>query len=238
MPRPLEVILSCEHASKAVPPRYRRLFAGHARMLESHRGWDPGALELARDLAATMKVPLAAGSATRLLVDLNRSLGAPTVFSELSARLSPAERARLLATLWRPHRRTVEKRVARAIARGSRVLHLSVHTFTPVFHGVRRSTHVGLLFDPARPGERAFARAWRRELADRAPRLVIRDNDPYSGRSDALVTDLRKVHGDGRYLGFELEVNQRFPRRGGRQWRALRRNLIESFEQARARSSR
>ena len=37
------LVLSCEHAHNRVPARYRHLF--DAELLESHRGYDLGALE-------------------------------------------------------------------------------------------------------------------------------------------------------------------------------------------------
>ena len=43
-----------------------------------------------------------------------------------------------------------------AVAARKQVLHVAVHSFTPVLHGERRNADVGLLYDPARPRERAF----------------------------------------------------------------------------------
>src|SRR5436305_13375521 len=39
-----ELLITCEHGGNAVPERYRGAFAGAARALASHRGYDPGAL--------------------------------------------------------------------------------------------------------------------------------------------------------------------------------------------------
>jgi len=47
------------------------------------------------------------------------------------------------------------------LTRGDRVIHVAVHSFTPTLRGVRRNADVGLLYDPARPGELALARRWR-----------------------------------------------------------------------------
>ena len=45
------LLVTCEHGGNRVPKEYRRLFAGWEPVLASHRGYDPGALTLARELA-------------------------------------------------------------------------------------------------------------------------------------------------------------------------------------------
>ena len=56
-----------------------------------------------------------------------------------------------------------ERLVGNAIGRGRRVIHVSAHSFTPGLDGKVRTADVGLLYDPARPGEvRLCARSGRR----------------------------------------------------------------------------
>jgi len=85
-------------------------------------------------------------------------------------------------------------------------LHLSIHTFTPVFDGKPRTTDVGLLYDPARDGEAALMKAWQRQLSQQLPELRTRRNYPYQGRADGFTTELRKKFADADYLGIEIEV--------------------------------
>jgi predicted N-formylglutamate amidohydrolase len=205
---PDSLVLSCEHASARIPPAYRSLFAGAGRALASHRGFDPGALPLARALARRLAAPLYAGGASRLLVDLNRSEGHPRHFSEGVARLPAGERERLLARHYRPHRARVELALRQGLRGGRSVLHVGVHSFAPVWRGVPRAIDLGLLYDPRRPAERALAGRWKRALLALAPGLRVRRNAPYRGRDDGLTTSLRDRLGP-RYLGFELEVSQR-----------------------------
>ena len=47
MPRELFPIITCEHAGNEVPARYRDLLRGSEALLQTHRGWDPGALSVA-----------------------------------------------------------------------------------------------------------------------------------------------------------------------------------------------
>ena len=221
-------VVSCEHADNRVPAPYRALFAGHEALLASHRGWDVGILPLARRLAEALGVPLTATEVTRLLVDTNRSLGSRTLFSEISRTLSAAEREKLLRRYYHPYRQAVAARVAAAAATG-RAVHLSIHSFTPVFAGEKRRVDIGLLFDPRRFAESAYCRRLQQELRKRSPQLRVRRNHPYRGTADSLVTALRRRHGEERYLGIEIEINQRYPAEGGERWAHLQELLIETL---------
>lgn len=203
------------------------MFAGEgaADVLASHRGWDRGALPLAREIGKGLGCEVLAATVTRLLVDLNRSTDNPEVFSEFTRGLSEAEREELIERYWRPHREAVEAAVGGLGAGDEAVLHLSVHTFTPVWEGRRREVEVGLLFDPAREREVEWCRRLRAEIEHRRPRLVVRDNEPYLGTADGLTTYLRGRFEAGRYLGVELEVSQGLVGEG---WLGLVGALVES----------
>ena len=64
------LIITCEHGGCEVPALYAPLFAGHEALLQTHRGWDMGALALARELARAFNAPLFSATTTRLLIDL------------------------------------------------------------------------------------------------------------------------------------------------------------------------
>jgi predicted N-formylglutamate amidohydrolase len=211
------LLLTCEHGGNRVPARHARLFRGAAAVLRTHRGWDIGALVLARRLARRLDAPLLYATVTRLLVDLNRSLRNPRrLFSEFVRGLGDSERESILDDYYRPHRARVEAAVARAVARGERVIHVAVHSFTPSLHGVRRNADVGLLYDPRRPGEIALARRWRAALGEVAPELRVRMNYPYRGTSDGIQTELRRRFAARDYVGVEIEVNQKHLELGAR----------------------
>jgi predicted N-formylglutamate amidohydrolase len=203
----VKLVLSCEHGGNRVPARWRELFRGAGPALRSHRGWDPGALTLARSLARRLEVPLVASTVTRLLIEPNRSLGHPRLFSDYTRSLPSADRALLVERYWRAHRARVEASVRGALKHSPRVLHLAVHSFTPVLDGQVRTIDVGVLYDPARARERDFCGGWITRLRRALPDLRVRANQPYRGTSDGLTTHLRGVLG-ARYLGVELEVSQ------------------------------
>lgn len=226
------LVFTCEHGGREVPREYAALFAGREALLASHRGWDAGALVLARELAAAFRAPLYAATTTRLLVDLNRSIGHRQLFSEVTRPLSSARRLEIVDRYYRPHRQAVESHVARLIASGRRVVHVASHSFTPTLDGMPRQADVAWLYDPRRPAEAAFARAWMLALAKLAPELRLRRNHPYQGRADGLTAALRKQHPDAAYVGIELEVNQGLVDQRGAAWGRLRGMLGDSLKKA------
>lgn len=224
------VLVSCEHGGNRVPRAYRALFASAAatRALASHRGFDPGALAVARTLARRLGVELLAHETTRLLVEPNRSLGHRRLFSEWSAVLTPEEQRAAIERHYLPHRQRVTDAVARCRART--VCHIAVHSFTPMLDSLRRSADLGLLYDPGRALERAFCARWVEVLTSLAPDLRVRRNYPYRGTSDGLTTALRREFAAGRYLGIELEVNQALLTGGTARARRIAATLATSVE--------
>ena len=230
-PGPPALLVSCEHGGNEVPPPFAPLFRGHEDLLESHRGYDIGILPFAERLAAAFAVPLESARVTRLLVDLNRSRGSRTLFSEISRALPQSERDAILRDYYEPYRRRVAESVAVLLSAGSPVLHLSIHSFTPVFAGCERSTEIGLLYDPCRSRERDFCRRWRQTLSRRDPALRVHCNAPYRGTSDSLAKSLRRHFATERSLGIELEVNQKFPLGPSARWRSLQAILESSLRE-------
>ena len=89
-----------------------------------------------------------------------------------------------------------------------KVIHLGIHSFTPVLNGVEREADVGILYDPSRPAEAALAETLIKSIHEFYPQLSIRRNYPYLGKSDGLTTTLRQKFGTA-YVGLEIEINQK-----------------------------
>lgn len=223
-----ELVISCEHGGNRVPVAYRSHFCGFEHLLATHRGYDPGALTTARHLARLFGVPLFAATTTRLLVDLNRSIGHRALYSEVTRPLPPAERQAILERYYLPYRNRVEDCVTRCVAEGRRVIHVSCHSFTPVLDGEVRQGDIGLLYDPARAAELRFCARWQAHLRTAGQQLRVRRNYPYHGRSDGLVTHLRRRFLGSVYVGVELEINQRLV--ASPQWRWLCEQIAASLQ--------
>jgi predicted N-formylglutamate amidohydrolase len=219
-------IVTCEHGGNRIPLRYRPLFDGYEQLLQTHRGYDPGALRLAREMAAMLDAALFTSTVSRLLVDLNRSLPHPRLFSEVTRAAAEPVRQEILQRYYFPYRTKVEALVAQAIARGQRVVQLSCHSFTPQLNGKVRNADIGLLYGTERPAEAAFCRQWQIALKARDPDLKVRLNYPYAGNDDGFTTALRPRLPAERYLGIEVEVNQRHILGTPRHWRRTRELLL------------
>ena len=220
---PLRRLFTCEHGGREIPAEFAAAFEDAATDLASHRGWDPGALEAFDALAAAHGDAAFAAETSRLLVDLNRSLHHPQVFSAHSRGLSPRERADIAARWWQPWRESVVATIERWLAAGATVRHVSVHSFTPVLGVEVRNADIGLLYDPRRQPEVEFCRDWLQGLRQRGWR--VRRNYPYRGIADGHTTALRRRFATG-YAGVELELNQAlFPDRR----EALLRDLVQTF---------
>ena len=226
------LLISCEHGGNRVPARYRSLFRGRQRQLETHRGYDIGALVMAREIAAHFAAPLVAATVTRLLVDLNRSVGHRDLYSDATRHSSPDELRWILADHYLPYRRKAEEIVGKAARVRRRTIHISSHSFTPRLNGEVRTADIGLLYDPARPGEVDVCARWKAALRAAAPTLRIRRNYPYAGKNDGLTAHLRCRYSASAYVGIELEVNQALIIGASRRWRDLRAVIIESLHGA------
>lgn len=197
-------ILTCEHASERLPEPWQ--WGDEDRWLVgTHWAYDIGAEDLARELANALGATAILSRFSRLLADPNRDDGSMDLFLAraegreiaLNRNIDAEERERRLARLWRPFHAVVDREVARSAC----PVVLAIHTFTPVWHGVPREVEVGVLFDQ----EEELAEHTRAALA--ATGLVVRMNEPYSGRAGLIYSAGRHAARHGR-RALELEVRQ------------------------------
>lgn len=230
---PRELIISCEHAGNEVPASYRSLFEKDSHVLQTHRGLDIGALDLTRTLGKILKTDIHVHTITRLLVDLNRSLANPTVFSEFMHDLDRRTLKQVVEDYYLPHRNKLEHLVESSALAGKPILHISVHTFTPELNGSVRNGDVGFLYDPKRTGEKNFCRTWRNELRQKLPDMRYRMNYPYLGTTDGFTTYLRGKFSEEEYLGVELEVNQKLVEFGNaKEWKLIQQKIALALKNA------
>lgn len=202
----MKLVLTCEHATNALPKKYTSYFSEFKQRLETHEGYDLGAFRIFKNLK-----PLATFSSSypwsRLLIEVNRSLQHSQLFSSISKSFSEQQKRELIEEYYRPYREEIQKKIYTYVKQGESVLHLSVHSFTPILNGDTRNTEVGLLYDPRRSEEKKWAMHFKKNLYAHLSNQRIRMNYPYLGKADGFTTSLRHQFQE-RYIGIELELNQ------------------------------
>jgi len=226
----MKCVISCEHASNRVPPQYTHVFAGREKVLASHQAYDPGAASLARRLAGRVQASLYLGSVTRLLIDLNRSpSNRKTLYTPYSRELQHSDRELLFCKYYLPYRETVAREISRFAAKTKPVLHISVHSFSPVKGGRVRKADIGLLYDPARRNEKKICAYLASLLQKEKGVLRVRRNYPYQGKTDGFTSFMRKKLPAKLYAGIEIEINQALLSPGNKKKRKMEQLLEEGI---------
>lgn len=188
------VVLVCEHASKEIPAIWGDLGLEPAAR-RAHIAWDPGALAVARGLAARLKAVLIHAPVSRLVYDCNRApdmAGAMPAQSEVfaipgNAAITPEQRLSRVEAIYLPWAEALHGLIARRIALGLRPVMVTVHSFTPVYNGKPRRVEFGVIHD----ADAHFAVAVQ-SAATKLTRLNVQLNAPYSAADD--VTHTLRLH--------------------------------------------
>ena len=204
----MKLIITCEHGGNEIPKGFQSYFEKEEAVLNSHRGYDLGAFDVFKTLQ-----PLSdysnSSKISRLLIELNRSLHHPKLFSAFTKNLSKAEKSNIISSMYTSYRNEVESEIKQLINTKEMVIHISVHSFTPILNSIERNCDIGLLFDSAKKAEKLFCIQFKNNLKSLDANLYIRYNYPYLGKADGFTTYLRKKFPEN-YLGIELEINQNF----------------------------
>jgi predicted N-formylglutamate amidohydrolase len=187
-----DILLICEHASNRIPASLSELGLDQI-VLSSHAAWDPGAEGVSRHLAEALDAPLILQRFSRLVYDCNRppdAASAMPVRSEIydipgNTGLSEAARQRRIEAIYRPFRDAIARHLDNKIAEGDAPAVITIHSFTPIFHGQRRAVELGLLHDD----DAALADAMLRASAEGTD-LDVRRNEPY-GPKDGVTHTLQ-----------------------------------------------
>lgn len=187
---PAPVLLTCDHASRAVPAALRSLGLDDAT-LARHIGWDIGAAAVTRALAPLLAAPAILSGYSRLVIDCNRDPDDPSSIPPASdgviipgnRDLGAAARAARRDAIFAPYHAAIADWIDARLAGGTVPVLLSIHSFTPVMNGRARPWHVGILWDEDGRLAQPLLRALRAE-----PDLCVGDNEPYSAREPAGYT--------------------------------------------------
>jgi predicted N-formylglutamate amidohydrolase len=202
-------LLVCDHAGNRVPRRLGTLGIPDSER-QRHIAWDIGAAGVVRHMMARLGGFAILQTYSRLAIDCNRP---PTVESSIpttsedtaipgNLNLSAAERAHRVAEIFQPYHDRIAAELDRRQAAQISTILVAIHSFTPVYHGVARPWHVGLLYNR----DDRLARPMM-ALLNREGGLVVGDNQPYavSDESDYTIP----VHAERRGLPYgEIEIRQ------------------------------
>ncbi len=202
-----QIILSCEHGGNQIPSNYQKLFKRQVNLLNSHYAYDKGALVVARRLSKRLKAPLIYSITSRLLIDLNRSLHHPGLFSDFSRSANDIIKSEIIKHHYSPYHSRIGKLIDESIQHNKRAFHFSIHSFTPELNGEVRNADFGILYNPSRNIEKKIAKSLQLFIKENSG-FSVRLNYPYLGKADGLTTILRKKYPVSRYCGIEIEMNQ------------------------------
>src|ERR1700761_5632692 len=153
-PNDLPILLVCDHAGNRIPQRLGTLGVSDSER-QRHIAWDIGAANVTRHLAERLGVFAILQNYSRLVIDCNRDPKVPTSIATISEDteipgnrgLPEAERQARGGEIFRAyHDRTAAELDRRQAAPIPTVL-IAIHSFTPVYRGVARQWHTGLLFN-------------------------------------------------------------------------------------------
>ncbi|NNE87179.1 MAG: N-formylglutamate amidohydrolase [Silicimonas sp.] len=196
------VVFVCEHASAHIPPEFANLGL-RDEALKSHVVWDPGAFAVAERMATAFDAVLIAAKTSRLVYDCNRPPHAPDAMpahSEIvdvpgNTGLSAEQKAGRVERFYEPFRSAVSG----VLASIDTPVLVTVHSFTPVYHGRRRDVEIGVLHDK----DARLADAFLAAAAD--SHSVVRRNEPY-GPGDGVTHTLKEHALPAGHLNVMLEV--------------------------------
>lgn len=229
-------VVVCEHASNRLPAALGTLGLASAD-LDRHIAWDPGAAAVASLLVERLGGDLVMQRYSRLVIDCNRDPALPDAITARSeytdipgnAGLDAAARARRVADLWTPFHAAIEQVLDKRQAAGEPTTLVTIHTFTPVYLGVRRPWHVGVISTE----ERGLPDLMLAELG-RDASLVVGDNEPYSAKDNVDYTIRR--HGLRRglpHVMIEIRNDQVADAAGQRAWAERLTGALQAFPVAR-----
>ena len=227
-------LIVADHASNFVPRGLGRLGIPEAE-LERHIAWDIGIAAVGRLLVDGLDATLVQQNYSRLVIDCNRVPGSETSIPEISELtpvpgnigLSEGQKAARAREIFWPYHDRIESELERRRQSGRPAALIALHSFTPVFKGVVRPWHAGVLYnrDPR------FAHILM-ALLNREKELVVGDNEPYSvtDASDYTIP----VHGERRglhHVAIEIRQDLIAEDNGQRAWGVLLARLLSQAYQ-------
>jgi predicted N-formylglutamate amidohydrolase len=223
------LLLVADHAANLIPRALGDLGVSESERAR-HIGWDIGIAGVSRRLADALDAVLILQNYSRLVIDCNRPPGVPSSMPEVSdvtpvpgnADLSEADKAMRVSEIFQPYHDAIKAELDRRHSNGKPVALIAMHSFTPVFKGVARPWHIGLLYNrDVRLSQSLLA------LLRQEPDLLVGDQEPYTvdDQTDYTIP----VHGERRRLhhtAVEIRQDLIVEETGQQKWAALLARLL------------
>ena len=147
-------LIVADHAGNSMPRALRRLGLSETER-ERHIAWDIGIAAVCRLVADTLDGTLVQQNYSRLVIDCNRTPGSETSIPKISEltpipgniALSEDQKAARVREIFRPYHDRIEFELNRRRQAGRPAALIAMHSFTPVFKGVARPWHAGVLYN-------------------------------------------------------------------------------------------
>lgn len=202
-------VLIVDHAANRIPRCLSHLGLSGAE-LATHIAWDIGIEAVSRSLARSLNACLVVQRYSRLVIDCNRPLESATSIVTQSAGitvpsnlgLSSAAIEQRRAAIFHPYHEAIVAELVRRRHLNIPTILIAMHSFTPLFMGLARSWHVGVLYQrDTRLAHRVLS------LLRKDTTLTVGDNQPYSV-SDASDYSIIEYGERRSNLHVALEVRQ------------------------------
>ena len=202
-------LLICDHAGKRIPRRLGSLGLTSTE-IERHIGWDIGALPVAEQLSELLDATLISQTWSRLVIDCNRPPAAVSAIPLVSEAtdipgnqgLSAEQKLARQQEIFTPYHEEIRRILTQRHQRGQVTCIISVHSFTPVYLGIPRPWHIGLLYHRLPDYPQALL-----TQLNAQERWVVGDNEPYSVSDDTDYAIPQHAEKNG-YPSVAIEIRQ------------------------------
>ena len=227
-------LIVADHGGNVIPRALCGLGVSEAER-QRHIAWDIGIAAVSRLVADALDATLVQQNYSRLVIDCNRPPGSKESIPDIreatpvpgNIGLSENGKAARVREIFWPYHDRIESELDRRRQAGRPAALIALHSFTPVFMGVARPWHAGVLYnrDP-RFAHLLMALLKREEV------LMVGDNEPYDV-NDATDYTI-PVHGERRgldHVAIEIRQDLIAGDQGQLIWAALLARLLQQAYQ-------
>jgi predicted N-formylglutamate amidohydrolase len=214
-------LLTSDHFGRAIPKSLGDLGLPESE-LTRHIAFDIGIAGVALALSEHLDAHLIAQRYSRLVIDCNRPFASPSSIPLISEAttisgnegLTHEAVAARRHEVFDPYHRRITDVIDQRLRVGVPTVLVSLHSFTPVYAGIKRPWHVGTLYQSDARLPPLLLKALRAQ-GD----LVVGDNEPYAVSNETDYTI--PVHGEARSLmntGIEIRQDLIAEESGQHEW--------------------